>query len=139
MCIYIYICKYNFGKIFRTKIVHTSGKIGFVFRKVSKHIFKISSYIQKDTQNPNPIFKVTIHCTKYAQNAKLIRQIPQISNFLEQSTFQKCQFFILFLYKFHNSYFVTIVYFIYLGYFEYFGYFGIFWVVGGGWWVVGGG
>ena len=58
-------------KILDAKIVHTSGKMfdvgggsnNFDFWG-SKDIFKVCSNIQKNTQNPNPIFKITICCIK---------------------------------------------------------------------------
>ena len=32
---------------------------------------QVYSYVQKNTQNPNPIFKLSIHCTKYTHNANV--------------------------------------------------------------------
>ena len=42
----------------------------FVFSKMSNSIFKISSYIQKKTQNPINAFKITIYNTKHTNNTK---------------------------------------------------------------------
>ena len=38
---------------------------------ISKNSFELCSYIQKNTQNPNPIFKIMIHYAKYTKNAKI--------------------------------------------------------------------
>ena len=52
-------------KLLDTKTVHTSGnKFDFGCRKMSKNIFKVCSHIQKNTKNPNPIFKIAIYFTK---------------------------------------------------------------------------
>ena len=68
-------------KILDTKIVHTSGKI-FVFWKskisilwVEKcrfFLFKVCSHIELNTQNPNPIFKITICFTKTQKMPKYV-------------------------------------------------------------------
>ena len=67
--------------IVSTTIVHTSGIVFDLLSKMSKNIFKICSYIQKNTQNPNAIFKITTYCTKYTPNAKILSQnSPQIEH-----------------------------------------------------------
>ena len=71
---------------------------------MSKSIFKVCSHVQKNTQNPNPIFKITIYYTKYTQNAKLHSKCWKV---LENSkSFKKSNCLFLYLYMFHNSYFV---------------------------------
>ena len=40
-------------------------------KKIYKKKFKLCSYIQTNTTNPNTIFKITIYCTKYTKNAKI--------------------------------------------------------------------
>ena len=71
--------------------------------KLQKH-FKPRSYIQKNTQIPNPIFKITIYCTQYTKHVKLhvilrffvVRKVRKGS---------RHSFFIFFyIYNFHNSY-----------------------------------
>ena len=52
----------------RTRSVHTSGIIFDSFS--SEDVFKPISYIQSNTQNPNPISKITIYFTK---NTKYVR------------------------------------------------------------------
>ena len=43
-----------------------------IFENMSNNIFKPCSHIQLNTQNPNPIFKLTIYYTKYTNNAKIL-------------------------------------------------------------------
>ena len=49
------------SKILDTKIVHTSKKKEINIFFWVENIFKPCSHIQKNTQNPNPIFKITIY------------------------------------------------------------------------------
>ena len=42
----------------------------FVCRKMSKHIIKVCSHIQKNTQNLNTIIKITIYNAKYPTTPK---------------------------------------------------------------------
>ena len=49
----------------RTEIVYTSGTC---FQNMLKTIFKISSYIQKMTQNLINALKITIYDTKHTHN-----------------------------------------------------------------------
>ena len=63
-------------------------------RTMSNNIFKVCSHIQKNTQNPNPIFKITINYTKDTNNAKIL------SNKFKSSKSLFC-----ILYKLHNPYF----------------------------------
>ena len=46
-------------------------KIDLGGRKMSKNTLNVCSHIQKNAQNPNQIFKITIHCTKYTNNVKI--------------------------------------------------------------------
>ena len=41
----------------------------------------------ENTQNPNPIFKITIYCTKYTNNAKIHSKIWKILNKSKVSKF----------------------------------------------------
>ena len=43
---------------------------GFCERMSKKHL-KPCSHIELNTQNPNPIFKITIYCTKQTNDAKI--------------------------------------------------------------------
>ena len=45
--------------------------------KISKNIFKPCSHIQSNTQNPNPIFKISIYYTKHTKNVKTPFQIQK--------------------------------------------------------------
>ena len=59
-----------FRKTFRTKIVYTSGDSwGHVS---SNNLCKPCSHIQSNTQNLNPIFKISICYTKHTNNVKLL-------------------------------------------------------------------
>ena len=44
----------------------------------SKHTFNICPYIQKNTQNPNTVFKITIYNTKYTKHTKHISNFRNI-------------------------------------------------------------
>ena len=95
-------------KIFRTKIVHTSGTF---FPQNEKHIFKLSSYIQKKTPNTINAFKITI-----IQNTPTIQTyILQKSNFFKhiRKNSNTSHFYFLYISNAHNLYFVSFVYFIY--------------------------
>ena len=52
-------------RIVRTIIVHTSGTF---LQKTFKSIFKISSYIQKNTQNPINALRITVFNTKHTKH-----------------------------------------------------------------------
>ena len=54
--------------MFRTRVVHTSGNSFDFFLKI---IVNISSYIQKNTRNPNPIFKISSYNTNHTNNSKI--------------------------------------------------------------------
>ena len=45
---------------------------GFCFERLSKHILNPCSHIEFNTQNPNPIIKIPLYCTKYPQHAKIL-------------------------------------------------------------------
>ena len=50
-------------------IIRTSGTgLG---QSSNEEIFIMCSHIQKTTHSPNPIFKITIYCTKYTKNTKM--------------------------------------------------------------------
>ena len=55
-----------------TKIVHTSGTFLKLFEKMSKNDLEPCSHIELNTQNPDPIFKITIYCTKYPNNTQIL-------------------------------------------------------------------
>ena len=46
-----------------------------IFQKVYKHIFKQSSYIQKNSLNPINAVKITIYNTKFTPNTNIIAKI----------------------------------------------------------------
>ena len=81
---------------------------------MSKYIFKISSYIQKNTQHPINALKTTIYNTKHTQNAKMhfnFSNFPPIN--------RKLHFLFYYISNFHNSYFIFFVYSVYFKYFVY--------------------
>ena len=85
-----------------------------MFRNISKNIFKISSYIQKNTKTPNPIFKITTCNTKHTPKMpKYIWNVRKTKNW--KSTITKFSFH--YISDFHNYYFVNFVSFIYFVYF----------------------
>ena len=100
-----------FPQMFRTKIVHTSGNI-FIFGKSifsifgSKNVFNLCSHIELNTQNPNPIFKITIYYTKQTNNTQILSKSLE-----DVGKYRKDEKHILFyiMYKFHNLYFVIFV------------------------------
>ena len=69
----------------------------------------------ENTQNPNPIFKITIYCIKHTKTPKYFR------SFVKNEKYKKIIFWDI--YKFHNSYFGTFVNFVNVGIFIYFVYF----------------
>ena len=80
----------------------------FFLSKYVEHIFKICSHIQKSTQNPNIIFKITIYCTKYP---------PKCQNTFEQNlisfrTFRKYKFsnFCIFIFIYIYMYIYIYIY-----------------------------
>ena len=90
-------------QMFRTKIVHTSG-IFFDFGGVvffdfggSRNIFNLCSHMELNTQNPNPIFKITICFTKTLNTPKCFRTFGFFSR-----NFSKNIFFCI-MYKLYNS------------------------------------
>ena len=74
-----------------------------------KNTFNLCSHIELNTQNPNPILKIRIYCTKQTKHAtihqsfKIFRKIRNIS---------KIKLLFCILYKLHNQYFVIFVFFI---------------------------
>ena len=69
--------------------------LGFVFRKMSKHIFKISSYIHKKTTNPINAFKnqFIIQNTAKVQNTfKKIQHVRLFSNISKFHIFKNLEF-----------------------------------------------
>ena len=84
-----------------------------IFLKMYKHIFKVSSYIQKMTPNPINALKITIHNTKHTTKYK--NTCPEIQkkqkNLFENSKNKKPLLY--YISKFHNAYFVYFVYFVY--------------------------
>ena len=95
-------------QMFRTKFVHTSGKM-FDFRGGGRlfsiwgveNIFNPCSHIELNTPNPNPVFKITICFTKTQTMPKHFRNIGNI--------FRKIKIIICIMYKLYNSYFVIFV------------------------------
>ena len=88
-------------KMLDTKIVHTSGKvfdfggletIRFVGSKnVEQYLLSMFPYTE-NTRNPNLIFKITIYCTQYPQNAKILSNIWKKLETFETVKFFKCLF-----------------------------------------------
>ena len=76
----------------------------------SKNIFNPCLYIEFNTQNPNPIFKITIPFTKTPKKPKHFRKrLTFFEIFLKISkiqNFQKPKKLFCILYTFHNSYFL---------------------------------
>ena len=96
--------------MFRTKIVHTSGKmfdfLGVDFRfGGTKNIFNLCSHIELNTQNPNPILKFTISFTKTPTKPKHFRTFVFLWKIPKTQIFQKLIFLFGSMYTFHNSYF----------------------------------
>ena len=82
-------------------------------KQMFKHTFKIWSYIQNNTPNPNTIFKITIYCAKYTQHAKIHLRNPNVSKHLEKvEIFQHFPFFFV-------IYQITIVHILYILYILY--------------------
>ena len=79
-------------------------------RKNVENTFEVCSYIQKHTHNSNPIFKITIYCTKYTKHAKIHSNISKKKN--GNRTLPTNQLLSYCLYKLHNSYVVFFVYFV---------------------------
>ena len=80
-----------------------------------KTIFKISSHIQKMTQNPINSVKITTYNTKHTQNAKIHLKT---SNFFERikktiENNQNDQVWFYYIPTLHNLYFIFFVGFIY--------------------------
>ena len=95
----------------RTKIVHTSGNFfdfrgvdSFVFL-VSENIFNPCSNIEFNTQNPNPILKITISLTKTPKNQNTF-EVLQILRKIEKIKKRKRKFVFRNLYKLYNLYVV---------------------------------
>ena len=62
--------KFN-KQLFRTKIVRVSGSLFNKSQNNPKNLFKIFSYIWKDTTNPINAFKIRIYNTKKIKNTKI--------------------------------------------------------------------
>ena len=67
----------TFPKLYRTKAIRTPGNFydTFCYRKMLKDIIKVCSHIQKNAQNPNTIFKISIYCEKYNNNNTILSNI----------------------------------------------------------------
>ena len=78
---------------------------------MSKTIFKPCSYIELNTQHPNPILKITIYCAKCTQNATILYIFGKISKN------SKNNILVCILYNFHNSSFDFFVNFVIVGFF----------------------
>ena len=72
----------------------------------SKNIFNLCSHIEFNTQNPNPILKITISFTKTPKKPKHFRKNEKIWKISKIQNFQKLKFLFCILYTFHNSYFL---------------------------------
>ena len=87
-------------QMFRTKIVHTSGKMfdfgGSIFSTFwgSRNIFNPCSHIEFNTQNPNPISKIAISFTKTPKKPKHFRKKRTLLGHFKNRKFsQKCEQF----------------------------------------------
>ena len=80
----------------------------FGVEKCRKQIFNLCSHIQKNTQNPTPIFKISIYCTKYTKHVKTHSFFfGKISKNIQMFNFS-CYYLSIF----HNSPFVSFVFFV---------------------------
>ena len=67
-------------------------------------------YIELDTTNPNPIFRIMIHYTKHTNNAKMLSIFWRM---LEKTNIkQKMNCLFCNMYTLHNSYFVFLGFFV---------------------------
>ena len=89
----------HFWEIFRFRGVDVFDFLG------SKNIFNLCHHIEFNTQNPNPILKITIPFTKTPKKPKHFRKKRKISKIHKIQNFQKPKFLFCILYTFHNSYF----------------------------------
>ena len=90
----------------RTKNVHTPETF---FRKTYQKRC-LDHVPMSNTTNSNSIFKITIYYTKYTQNAKM--HFDHFEN-KKWNMKNKKEKRICYIYKFHNSYFVILVYFVF--------------------------
>ena len=67
------------------KLLTLLGHFWIFLEQISKTFFEPCSHIQSNTQNPNPIFKTTIYCTKYTNNAKIYSKKSILSKTIETS------------------------------------------------------
>ena len=109
-------------QMFRTKIVHTSG-IFFDFGGVvffdflgSKNIFNPCSHIEFNTQNPNPIFKITISFTKTPNKPKYFRKKRTFSKQIKKLKF----YFVLCISSIIHIFIIFIFLYFYMFVFLYF-------------------
>ena len=79
---------------------------------MSKNIFTPCSHIQKNTHNPNPIFKITIYCTEYTKNAKQLSGFKKVK--IQKKKKKNNGNLFCNIYNLHNSYFVILVYFFFV-------------------------
>ena len=107
-------------QMFRTKIVHTSGiffdfwGVEFFNFLVSKNIFNLCHHIEFNTQNPNPILKITISFTKTPKKPKHFQKQLYFLDFLENfknPKFSKTQ--IVILHSLHVPQFIFFIFFFY--------------------------
>ena len=75
---------------------------------MSKNIFNLCFHIQKNTQNPNPIFKISISYTNQNNNTKLLYNFRKMLG-TSFCFFKNTKFFFFYLCRFHNSYFANFV------------------------------
>ena len=90
----------------------------YLFRKMIKNTFKPCSHIRSTTQNPNPVFKITIYYTKYTNNVKILSTLLKMLEKTKNNNNRTFNFLFGIIYKFHNSYFVFFVIFVIWGFFN---------------------
>ena len=78
-------------------------------------------YIQKNIQNP--IFKLTIYCTKYINNCQTTFEQFETKKKKETDKLKTFKLLLCILYNLHNLYFIYFVYFVFCVAFAFFVYF----------------
>ena len=73
----LFVILLRFVSLFRKHVI-VWERIRFCCRKISNNIFNTCSHIQKNTQNPNTIFKLTIYCTKDTQTPQIRLKQPDL-------------------------------------------------------------
>ena len=91
--------------------------LGHLFNKCSNISLKYLHIYKKLTESDN-VSKITIHCTKYTNNAKIHSKYSKRNEKFRKS--YKTE--IYYISNIHNSYFICFIHFVYFIYFVYFVY-----------------